>query len=315
MAEEKRFYFAKVTVDYMLRNLDLMKLRKEDGGDTNLIIYHKILAESLETLGELYFISTLEEYAEDFATLYHEEPEAVEKALHASIKLGLIEEYDDHIFLTQAPSLIGSETAAAGRMRAHRARKKTAEELKKRNNVQDGYTDVTPQLQTEEQCSKSLLYIDIDTDIDNRDRNKDIDTDIDNSQSVTQIADHINYKQIVDLYHEYCPSLPKVAKLTDQRKKAIKKILKKYTVDELINAFEIAEQSSFLRGECNSPGHESFKGDFDFILRENRLVSILEGKYSDNKNIQKPKSAQEMEDWYQMAARWASEEPNEDNSG
>ena len=135
-------------------------------------------------------------------------------------------------------------------------------------------------------------------------------------QSVTQIADHINYKQIVDLYHEYCPSLPKVAKLTDQRKKAIKKILKKYTVDELINAFEIAEQSSFLRGECNSPGHESFKGDFDFILRENRLVSILEGKYSNNKNIQKPKSAQEMEDWYQMVARWASEEePPEDSSG
>lgn len=135
-------------------------------------------------------------------------------------------------------------------------------------------------------------------------------------QSVTQIADHINYNHIVDLYHEHCPSLTKVEKLTDKRKKEIKKILKKYSEADLVRAFDIAEQSSFLRGECNSPGHESFKGHFDFFFREDKLVSILEGKYSDNKNTHKPKQTQEMEDWYQMAARWAAEaEPPEDSSG
>ena len=53
-----------------------------------------------------------------------------------------------------------------------------------------------------------------------------------------------------------------------------------YFGDGFARAFEIAERSSFLKGECNNQSHPNFKADFDFFLDENKLISTLEGKYS-----------------------------------
>lgn len=108
-----------------------------------------------------------------------------------------------------------------------------------------------------------------------------------------------DYQRIIRLYHEHCPSLPKVVKLTDVRKRTIKTRLKTYTEDDLITAFDKAEASEFLRN-----GSGTWNGaTFDWILNARNIVKILEGNY-DNKGNRK---GQELDSFYDMANDWAKD--------
>ncbi len=90
---------------------------------------------------------------------------------------------------------------------------------------------------------------------------------------------------IVDLYHDLCPSLPKVKELSDSRKKAIKTISQKHD-DPLLyfrELFSKAEASDFLSGRRSSEGeHSNWRCNFDWLLNEKNRVKVLEGNY-DNK--------------------------------
>lgn len=79
----------------------------------------------------------------------------------------------------------------------------------------------------------------------------------------------------VKLYNELCPNLPKCIKHTDNRDKAISKIVKKYSLEDIRTVFTKANDSEFLTGK-NDRG---WTASIDFILRDDKFVSILEGKY------------------------------------
>ena len=104
------------------------------------------------------------------------------------------------------------------------------------------------------------------------DKEEDKDKDINNIYSQ---KNSIDYQEIINLYHENCPSLPKVTKITDARKKLINARLKDYTIGELVNAFAIAEGSDFLTGRNGKWGG----ANFDWIMNTNNIVKILEGNY------------------------------------
>lgn len=115
--------------------------------------------------------------------------------------------------------------------------------------------------------------------------------DIDNKKN--NIDDNI-YGHVIELYHEHCPSLPKVVKLTEARKKSIRARLKTYTENDLAIAFDKAEESDFLK-----KGSGTWNGaSFDWILNERNIVKILEGNY-DNR------SRSDLDTFYQMADGWA----------
>lgn len=89
-----------------------------------------------------------------------------------------------------------------------------------------------------------------------------------------------NSQKVMDLYHTICVSLPKVIKPTEKRRKGIQALIKKgYTINDFREAFELAEQSDFLTGK-NDRG---WKANFDFFLREDKFVKILEGDYGGRK--------------------------------
>lgn len=86
------------------------------------------------------------------------------------------------------------------------------------------------------------------------------------------------YSQIVKSYNEICLSLPKCIKLTDKRKRMLKKRLEENSYEDIVMAFRKAEDSDFLSGRngkwqaCN----------FDwFIESPDNIVKTLEGKYDD----------------------------------
>jgi len=122
-----------------------------------------------------------------------------------------------------------------------------------------------------------VMSINIDNNQINKKKELLISKDINNSQKVEEIK---------NLYNSHCINLPKIAKLTDKRIKAIGSLLKKYSIEEITQVFDIANESDFLMGK-NDRG---WKADLDFILREDKFINILEGKYGGHRKINRVSS-------------------------
>lgn len=126
------------------------------------------------------------------------------------------------------------------------------------------------------------------TNIDNKkENNKDIHTDFHFGKSTSNTTRTVNIDKFAELYNEHCFNLSKISKLTDNRIKAINKLLKNYSYEEIITVFDNANNSDFLKGN-NDRG---WKANIDFILREDKFVNILEGRYNSKPKINKQMSS------------------------
>ena len=116
--------------------------------------------------------------------------------------------------------------------------------------------------------------------------------------------DSAECEKVVQLYNSTCVSLPKVKAMTEKRKKVISARLKDHDMNELSQAFEMAENSEFLKhGAGTWPG-----ANFDWLMNENNLVKVLEGNYRNGNNNSKNKGSildnESMNDWEkQMSIR------------
>lgn len=90
-------------------------------------------------------------------------------------------------------------------------------------------------------------------------------------------ADNCPYNDILDLYHKILPELPKVVKLTDKRKAAMRQRWQSdlETRTDWALYFKDAASKPFFFGR-NDRG---WIADFDFFLREQTITYIQEGKY------------------------------------
>ena len=88
-------------------------------------------------------------------------------------------------------------------------------------------------------------------------------------------TDRTDYQAVLDAFHESCSSLPKVLKLSDSRKKAIKARLNDFGLEEIKRAFVLTEQSDFLKG-TNTNG---WQASFDWLMKPANLTKVLEGNY------------------------------------
>ena len=85
-----------------------------------------------------------------------------------------------------------------------------------------------------------------------------------------------NYQTFVDLYHQLCPSLPKVQRLTDARKKAIKARWLEYPdIETFKEVFRKCESNTFMKGG----GDRGWIANFDFIFQASSFTKIVEGFY------------------------------------
>ena len=71
-------------------------------------------------------------------------------------------------------------------------------------------------------------------------------------------------------------SLPKVCKLSPERKRHIKTLFdRKFTLDDFEKAFRTVENTPFLRGE-NDRG---WRAAFDWIIKPANFLKVLENAY------------------------------------
>ena len=80
------------------------------------------------------------------------------------------------------------------------------------------------------------------------------------------------YDEVVALYHEHCPSLKKVLKLDDQRKKAIRyRFDKGCTLEDFVLAFKGAENNPHNRGEND----RRWQANLDYVLRDGKKGDVF----------------------------------------
>ena len=136
----------------------------------------------------------------------------------------------------------------------------------------------------------------------------DAEEDIEEEREEEKEKDKIDYKGIVAAFNSICVSFPSVKALSDARKKAIKARLNTYSLDDFKTLFEKAEASSFLKGKNSS----NWSATFDWLIKDSNMAKVLDGNYDDKpvtyRQTGKSTKAEELNDFYNMAAEWAKGE-------
>lgn len=88
-----------------------------------------------------------------------------------------------------------------------------------------------------------------------------------------------NRNKVVEIYNTYCVNLPQVQKTTEKRGKAIDNLLKEFSIEQFEEICKKANASEFLTGNND----RKWKADFDFLMRTDKALSTLEGKYDNGK--------------------------------
>lgn len=249
----KKFYWLKLKNDFF-SDKAIKKLRRIAGGDTYTIIYLKMQLLSLSNEGKLYYEGLEDAFYKELALDLDEDEENVRATLIFLESVGLIEKANDEEYLlTAVPYLIGSETDKAELMRKKREREKAING----NNAVTKLPNVTEQLPNVTKC-----YTEIEIEIEKERRGEKSD-----------------YKKIVAMYNETCVSFPKVSKISDARKKAIKARLNTYSLEDFKKLFEEAEASDFLKGK----NARNWQASFDWLIKDANMAKVLDGNFKNAK--------------------------------
>ena len=125
---DKKYSWLKLDKDFFKSHTTKILLARENGRDY-VLIYLKLLAESIGHDGELRYSDELAYTVEDLAIVIDEDEELLSMAMDEFRKRGLMEIYDDGtIYMPQTATMIGSTTAAAEKQKRYRERQKLKKE-------------------------------------------------------------------------------------------------------------------------------------------------------------------------------------------
>lgn len=247
MADNKKYYYLKLKENFFDSDSMVLLESMQDG-----ILYSNILMKmylkSLKNNGKLVLNDVIPYSTQMIATVTRHQVGTVEKAIEVFKQLGLIDVLDGGtIYMSDIELFVGQSSTEGDRKRAERLR------LKQSDNIQIGQmSDIhPPEIEKE---------IEIELDKENRDR--------------------VNYQQIADMYNATCVSFPRLTVLSEKRKKAIKARLRKYSVDDIQRAFEMAQESDFLKGTNG----RNWSATFDWIMCDSNMAKILDGNYANKDN-------------------------------
>lgn len=85
----------------------------------------------------------------------------------------------------------------------------------------------------------------------------------------------IDYDFIISNYHTLCQNMAKVEKLTQKRKGFVNARFGEFGMEKITEVLRKAGESKFLNGSND----RAWKADFEWIMRPENFVKIMEGKY------------------------------------
>lgn len=266
----KKYFWLKLKKDFF-RDKAIKKLRSIAGGDTYTIILLKMYLLSLDSGGKIEFEGVEDTFAEELALELDEDASNVEIVLQYMEKRKLLEILSEkEFFMPYVLENTGSESESAERVRKLRERNKQ-KALQCNGNV-TGSNDNVRTCNTEIEIEKEL---DIDTEKEKIESSNELPCE---QSSPSSTPNKVQYKEIADLYNQYCTSFPKLKSLSEARKKAIKARLNSgYNLDDFEKLFKLAEESSFLKGKND----RNWSATFDWLIKDSNMAKVLDGNYSD----------------------------------
>lgn len=286
MAEkDKRYYWLKLKRDFFKRH-DIRIIEAMPNGKDYILFYLKLLCESVDHYGNLRFSDQIPYNEDMLATITNTNIDVVRSAIKIFTQLNMMELMDDGTFyMNEVEKMIGSESYWAEKKRVQREKERLTEDKDWTMSSEIGQIPTCP--------SKS------------KSKDKEIDKEIDKEN-----RERIQYQQIADMYNDTCVSFPRLTSLSVARKKAIKARLKVYSLEDFQKLFEKAEASTFLKGGND----RNWSATFDWLIKDTNMAKVLDGNYDNRSDssggMSKPsnKVAQQLDDFYKMAAEFAESE-------
>ena len=257
MADDKKYYYMRLKEDFFDNNDAVKIMESMPDGYLYSNILLKLYLKSLKCNGRLMYNDRIPYNAEVLATLTGHSVGVVEKALDIFESLGLIEVLNNGaIYMLDIQNFIGKSSTEADRKREYRA-KIEAEKKLLINGQASGHLSGqnSPEIEIEIEIEKEI------------EKEREIETEI----------KRVNYQLIADMYNDTCVSFPRLTKLSESRKKAIKARLNTYSIEDFKRLFEKAEASSFLKGKND----RNWSASFDWLIKDSNMAKVLEGNYDD----------------------------------
>ncbi len=240
--DNKKYYYLKLKENFFESDSMVLLENMKDGYLYSNILL-KLYLRSLKDGGRLMLNGAIPYNSQMLASVTRHQVGTLEKALDIFKELGLIEILDSGaIYMMDIQNFIGKSSTEADRQREYYNRI----EHDKANKVscKKSYKKSTPETEIELKTEKEIK---------------------------------IDYQQIADMYNNTCVSFPRLTKLSENRKKAIKARLKIYSVEDFQKLFEMAEGSSFLKGQNN----RNWSATFDWLIKDTNMAKVLDGNYTD----------------------------------
>ncbi len=269
VAENKKYYWLKLHKDFFKRH-EIRIIEDMANGKDYILFYLKLLVESISHNGNLRFSDTIPYNEQMLSTITNTNVDIVRAAMQIFLQLNMIEMLDDEtIYMVETENLIGSETAAAERMRKSRQNK--ALQGQECNNV----------TLLSQECHTEIR----DKSIELRDKNNiTISKDI-VCQTETVRPD---IKPVVDAWNALSndTAIKPISKMrsTSKRYQMLVARIKEYSIDDVLKAIEKIKQSDFLKGNSN----KGWIITFEWFVRPDNFPKVFEGDYDNRGSSNNP---------------------------
>lgn len=134
---------------------------------------------------------------------------------------------------------------------------------------------------TQEQQARNTGLTTIEEGKKERREEKDIYSFSNEKPSILPPPEEQIFTTIRELFNSVCGSYPRLVKMSEKRKKAVRARLRTgYTLEDFKTLFEKAEASEFLKGKNN----RDWSATFDWLVCDSNMAKVLEGKYDRREN-------------------------------
>lgn len=283
--EDKRFFWIKLKTDFFQEDSPIDFLLSQPNGSEYIVLYIKLCLMTAngngklqKQIGEMIIPYDVDKITRDMKYFSRD---TVIVALEMYKKLGLVyQDADGILTIANHEKLVGSETAAAERMR------KSREKAKMRNNV-------TPELhERSQQCYLENRDKRIENRVEDSRGKEEKITDnrgeevVVKSQSVPNVTDSptqdvgtADIEEIINAWNTLgSMGIAEVYKVVPSSKRYgnLKTRIKQYGKDAVLKAIENIRSSSFLCGD-NKKG---WTITFDWFVLPNNFIKVWEGNYN-----------------------------------